>query len=127
MKIKTKILLLANTNQTLQIQKCGNIIKQKYHVINFLEFKQCQYRFPDVGSSKTKFRYRIKNYKSTHRKFRKRYAKKDLAIVIKKNELKQELFYEHYISEVYQQSWTKGWRRIHKIKQNRFFYGRFYS
>ena len=25
------------------------------------------------------------------------------------------------------QSWTKGWRQIHKIKQNRFFYGMFYS
>ena len=25
------------------------------------------------------------------------------------------------------QSWTKGWREIHKIKQNRFFYGMFYS
>ena len=27
-KIKTKILLLANVNQTLQIQKCKNIVKQ---------------------------------------------------------------------------------------------------
>ena len=25
------------------------------------------------------------------------------------------------------QNWTKGWRQIHKIKQNRFFYGMFYS
>ena len=25
------------------------------------------------------------------------------------------------------QSWTKGWREIHKIKQNRFFYGMLYS
>ena len=25
------------------------------------------------------------------------------------------------------QSWTKGWRQIDKIKQNRFFYGMFYS
>ena len=25
------------------------------------------------------------------------------------------------------QCWTKGWRKIHKIKQNRFFYGMFYS
>ena len=24
-------------------------------------------------------------------------------------------------------SWTKGWRRIHEIKQNRFFYGMFYK
>ena len=27
----------------------------------------------------------------------------------------------------YAQSWTKGWRQIHKIKQNRFYYGMFYS
>ena len=32
---------------------------------------ECTYRFPYVGSTKTKFRYRINNYKSTHRKFRK--------------------------------------------------------
>ena len=25
------------------------------------------------------------------------------------------------------QSWTKGWRQIHKIEQNRFFYETFYS
>ena len=25
------------------------------------------------------------------------------------------------------QSWTKGWRQIRKIRQNRFFYGMFYS
>ena len=25
------------------------------------------------------------------------------------------------------QSWTKGWRQSHKIKQNKFFYGMFYS
>ena len=25
------------------------------------------------------------------------------------------------------QSWTKGYRQIYKIKQNRFFYGMFYS
>ena len=32
---------------------------------------ECTYRFPYVGSTKTKFKYRINNYKSTHRKFRK--------------------------------------------------------
>ena len=25
------------------------------------------------------------------------------------------------------QSWTKGWRQLHEIKQNRFFYGMVYS
>ena len=42
-----------------------------------------QYRFPYVGSTKAKFRYRINNYKSTHQKFRKKYVEKDLAVVIK--------------------------------------------
>ena len=41
------------------------------HVIYLFKCKQCQYRFPYVGRTKTKFRYRIKNYESTHRKFRK--------------------------------------------------------
>ena len=62
------------------------------HVIYLFECKQCQYRLPYVGSTKTKFRYRINNYKSTHRKFRKKYVEKDLAIVIKKSELKQKTF-----------------------------------
>ena len=72
------------------------------HVIYLFECKQCQYRLPYVGSTKTKFRYRINNYKSTHRKFRKKYVEKDLAIVVKKSELKQKLFHEHYCSEGHQ-------------------------
>ena len=58
--------------------------------------------------TKTKFTHRINNYKSTHRKFRKKYIEKDLAIVIKKSELKQKLFYEHYCSEGHQgiENWS---------------------
>ena len=52
--------------------------------LNLFECKQCQYRFPYAGSTKTKFRYRINSYKSTHRKFKKKYFEKELAIVIKK-------------------------------------------
>ena len=33
--------------------------------------------------------YRINNYKSTHTKFRKKSAEKDVAIAVKKSELKQ--------------------------------------
>ena len=72
------------------------------HVIYLFECKQCQYRFPYVGSTKTKVRYRINNYKSTHRKFRKKYVEKDLTVVIKKSKLKQKLFHEHYFSEGHQ-------------------------
>ena len=48
------------------------------------------------------------NYKSTHRNFRKKYVEKDLAIVIKKSELKQKLFHEHYCSEGHQgiENWS---------------------
>ena len=44
-----------------------------------LECKQCQYRFPYVGSTKFKFSSRINIYNSTHRKFRKKYVEKCLA------------------------------------------------
>ena len=71
-------------------------------IVHLLECKQCQYRFSYVGSAKTKFRYRINNYYSIHRKFRKKYAEKDLAIAIKKFELKRKLFHEHYCSESHQ-------------------------
>ena len=33
------------------------------HVIDLFEYNQYQYRFPYVGGTKTKFRYRINNYK----------------------------------------------------------------
>ena len=69
------------------------------YVIYLFECKQCQYCFPYVGSTKTKFSYRINNYKSAHRKFRKKHTEKDLADVIKKSELKQKLSYEHCCSE----------------------------
>ena len=39
---------------------------------------------------------------STHRKFTKKYVEKDLAIIITKSELKQNLFDEHYCSEGHQ-------------------------
>ena len=50
----------------------------------------------------------ISNYKSSHRKFRKKYVEKDLAIVIKKSELKQKLLHEHYCSEGHQgiENWS---------------------
>ena len=50
-----------------------NILKElidcnSNHVINLIECKQCHYRFPYVGSTKTKFGYRINNCKLTHKK-----------------------------------------------------------
>ena len=76
------------------------------HVMYLFECKQCQSRFPCVGSTKTMLRYRINNYQSTHRKFGKKYVEKDLAIVMKESELKQKLF--HYSSEGHQgiENWS---------------------
>ena len=96
-----------DTGETFNILK-GPLDCNSNHVTYLSECKKCQYRFPYVGSTETKFRYRINNYKSTHRKFRKKYVEKDLAIVIKKSELKQKLFHEHYCSEGHQgiENWS---------------------
>ena len=90
--------LKGETDETFNILK-RPLDCNSNHVIYLFESKQCQYRFPYAGSTKTKFRYRINNCKSTHRKFRKKHVKKDLAVVIKKSELKQKLFHERYCSE----------------------------
>ena len=93
-----------DTNEIFNILK-GPFDCNFNHVIYLFECKQCQYCFSYVGSTKTlalKFRYRINNYKSTHRKFRKKYVEKGLVTVIKKSELKQKLFHKHYCSEDHQ-------------------------
>ena len=77
-----------STNKTFNIVK-GPLGCKSNHIIYLFECKQCQYCFPYVGSTKAKFRYRINVYKSTYRKFRKKYVEKELAIVIKKSELKK--------------------------------------
>ena len=96
-----------DTDETFSILK-GSFDCNSNHVIYLFECKQCQFCFPYVGSTKTKFRYRICNYSSTHRKFRKKYVEKDLAIVIKKSKLKQKLFHEHYCLECHQgiENWS---------------------
>ena len=73
-------------------------------ILILFEYISCQYRFPYVGSIKAKFRYRINIWQSTNRKFRKKYVEKDLEIVIKKCDLKQKLFHEHYCSEGHQET-----------------------
>ena len=62
------------------------------------ECKKFQFKFLYVGSTVTKFRFRLNNYKSTHRKFRKK-LKKGITQEIKNSELKQRLFHEHYCSD----------------------------
>ena len=96
-----------DTNETVNISK-GSLDCNSNHVIYLFKCKQCQYHFPYVDSTKTKFRYRINNCKSTHGKFRKKYVEKPLTIVIRKSELKQKLFQEHYCSEGHQgiENWS---------------------
>ena len=64
-------------------------IKCKFNQVIYLV--KCQYRFPYVDSSKTKFRWRIDNYKWTHKKFRWKYEKY-LTIAVKESELKSIFF-----------------------------------
>ena len=45
------------------------------NVIYLFECKKCQFKFPYVGSTVTKFRFRFNNYKNTHPKFRKKLKK----------------------------------------------------
>ena len=45
-------------------------------VISLFECKNCQFKFPFVGSTVTRFRFRLKNYKSTHRKYSERIIEK---------------------------------------------------
>ena len=50
----------------------------------------------------------MKNYISTHKKFRKKYVEEDLVIAIKKSELKPKLPHERYCSEGHQgiENWS---------------------
>ena len=60
--------------------------------------KKYQFKFPYVGSTVTKFRFRFGNYESTHLKLRKK-LENGIIQEIKKSELKQKPFHEHYCSD----------------------------
>ena len=87
----------AESEETFDILK-GPLNCNSNNVIYLFECKKCQFKFPYVGSTVTKFRFRFNNYKITHRKFRKK-LKKGIIQEIKKSELKQKLFHEHYCSD----------------------------
>ena len=76
----------------------GPLDSNSNNVIYLFECKKCQFKFSYVGSTDTKFRFRFSNYKNTHRKFRKE-LKKGIVLDIKKSELKQKKFHEHYCSD----------------------------
>ena len=62
------------SEETFDILK-GPLDCNSNNVIYLFECKQCQFKFPYVGSTVTKFQFRFNNYKSTHRKFRKKLKK----------------------------------------------------
>ena len=66
----------------------------------YLKLKQYRYRFRYVSSTKSKFMYRINNYKPTHRKFQKKCVEKDMTIVIKKNSYNRNFLTNTIIQKV---------------------------
>ena len=64
----------AELEETFDILK-GPLDCNSNNVIYLFECKKCQFKFPNVGSTITKFRFRFNNYKSTHRKFKKKLKK----------------------------------------------------
>ena len=62
------------SEETFEILK-GSLDCNSNNVIYLFECKKCQFKFPYVGSTVTKFRFRFNNYKSTHRKYKKKLKK----------------------------------------------------
>ena len=85
---KTSTFKKRNSDETYHIHQALNCnSKNKVYLI---ECNQCWKQY--TGSSKTKFRYRANNYKSTHRKFK---NKKQ----VPKEALKQKVFHEQFCSD----------------------------
>ena len=64
----------AESEETFDILK-GPLDCNSNNVIYVFECKKCQFKFPYVGSTVRKFRFRFNNYKSIHCKFRKKWKK----------------------------------------------------
>ena len=65
----------AEPEETFKIFKGPLDCKNLKNVIYLSESKKCQFKFPCVGSTVRKFRFRYNNYKSILRKFRKKFKK----------------------------------------------------
>ena len=85
---KTSTFKKRNSDEIYHIGKPVNWNSKK--TVYLIECNQCWKQY--TGSSKTKFRYRANNYKSTHRKFK---NKKQ----VPKEAVKQKLFHEHFCSD----------------------------
>ena len=77
-----------NSEETFHILKVP-LDCNSNNVIYLFECKKCQFKFPYVGSTVTKFRFRFNNSKSTHGKFRKKLKKGISEKTMKENELKR--------------------------------------
>ena len=73
----------AESEETFDIVK-GPLDCNSNNVIYLFEYKKRWFKFPYVGSTVTKFRFRFNNYKSTHRKFRKKLKKGIIQEILKK-------------------------------------------
>ena len=87
----------SKSEETFNILK-DPLDRNSNNVMCLSECKKCQFKFPYVGSTVTKFQFRFTNYKSTHSKLRKKW-KKGIIQEIKESELKQKLFHEYYYSD----------------------------
>ena len=85
---KTSIFKKRNSDETYNIHQALNCNSK--NTVYLIECNQCWKQY--TGISKTKFRYRANNYKSTHRKLK---NKKQ----VPKEALKQKIFHEHFCSD----------------------------
>ena len=90
----------AESEVTFDILK-GPVDCNAKNMICLFECKKCQFKFPYVGSTVTRFRLRCNNYKSTYRKCRKKLKKGNYSRHLK-NKLKKKLFHEHYCSDMHE-------------------------
>ena len=106
---KTSTFKKRNSNEIYHIHQALNCNSK--NTVYLIECNQCWKQY--TGSSKTKFRYRANNYKSTHRKFK---NKKQ----VPKKTLKQKVFHEHFCSDGHNgiQDWIIA--LIEQVDEERF-------
>ena len=97
---KTSTFKKRNSDEIYHIHKPLNCNSK--NTVYLIESNQCWKQC--TGGSKTKFRYRANNYKSTHRKFKNEKQ-------VSKEALKQKIFHEHFCSDNHNgiQDWVILW------------------
>ena len=75
----------------MESEETSDILSNSNNVIYLFECEKCQFKFPYVGITVTKFRFRFNNYKSTYRKFRRK-LNEGIIQEIKKRWIKKNCF-----------------------------------